>query len=102
MDANQITALGALFIGLLGAAGGTYGAVVRARRDAYVQDRAELRARQEAWVWVIRLVNRMRSFIAANGLEEPEEWQIDQKVREYEARMDPEHKSGESGRSQLP
>lgn len=87
MNSQDITALGAMIVGLLGAGAAAYAAVVRARRDQVVVDRQELRDLRTAWAWALRIISLMRSFIARKGLEEPEEWNIDSKIEEHERRL---------------
>lgn len=87
MNSQDITALGAMIVGLLGAGAAAYAAVVRARRDQVVVDRQELRDLRTAWAWALKIISLMRAFIARKGLEEPEEWKIDSKIEEHEKRL---------------
>jgi len=87
VNSQDITALGAMIVGLLGAGTAAYAAVIRAKRDTVTVDRQELKDLRIAWAWALRIIALMRAFIARKGLEEPAEWNIDSKIEEHEKRL---------------
>jgi hypothetical protein len=88
MRSDTIVAIVASLASLLTAAGGVWVAIRNAGRDSAVVDQRELKATRAAWLWAVRTITKLRSFIARiPGVEEPPEWKIDEEMGLHERRI---------------
>jgi hypothetical protein len=95
MRSDTIVAIGATLASLLTAAGGVWVAIRKEGRDGATTSKARTRALEQAWLWALRTIVRLRSLIArTEGLSEPPEWRIDEEMSQHERRI-----SGESEES---
>lgn len=88
MRSDTIVAIGATLASLLTAAGGVWVAIRKEGRDGATTSKARVRALEQAWLWALRTIVRLRSLIArTEGLEEPADWRIDDEIAMYERRI---------------
>lgn len=88
MRPDTIVAIVASIGSLLTAAGGVWVAIRNAGRDSAIVDQRELKATRAAWLWAVRTITKLRSFIARiPDVEEPADWNIDEEMRFHERRI---------------
>lgn len=87
MDGETVVALCSAIGGLVLTVCTPLLALRQQRTPTILARREELRIAQSGWVWAVGQLQTMRSFIAKHQLTEPDHWQIDDHIDEFERRM---------------